>query len=75
MYAVRLTPAGMALLKDAEPAAKSTEEQLLSALPSSQRVAMIDALQRIVTTLEPVNAEALNAKPAPKKMRSSNGRR
>jgi DNA-binding MarR family transcriptional regulator len=75
MYAVRLTAAGADLLKSAEPAAKSTEERLLSALPSSQRSAMIEALRRIVATLEPDAVEASKAKPVSKKARPSNGRR
>jgi DNA-binding MarR family transcriptional regulator len=53
MYAVRLTSAGRDLLKAAEPAARSTEEQLLSVLPVRQRSAMIEALSTLVTALEP----------------------
>lgn len=74
MYAVRLTASGVELLKNAEPAAKSTEEQLLAALPQSQRVAMINALHRIVTTLEPESPESVRVKPYQKKART-NGRR
>ncbi|SRR5258706_711191 len=75
MYAVRLTQAGTNLLKNAEPAARSTEERLLSALPTSQRVAMIDALHRIVSTLEPELPEPVKSKQAQKKARVANGRR
>jgi len=53
MYAVRLTAAGRDLLRAAEPAVKTTEEQLLAVLPVRQRSAMIDALSTIVTALEP----------------------
>jgi DNA-binding MarR family transcriptional regulator len=75
MYAVRLTAAGTEELKRAEPAVRSTEERLLSAVPSSQRAAMIDALRRIVSTLETsTNLEAAAPKTAPKKSRST-GRR
>lgn len=52
MYAVKLTPAGRDVLEAAEPAAKTTEEQLLSALPAQQRVAMIQALSTIVAKLD-----------------------
>lgn len=75
MYAVRLTTAGWEALKRAEPAAKTTEERLLSALPSSQRNAMIDALSRIVETLEPGNVEAAKKPAAPKKSRAASTRR
>lgn len=52
MYAVKLTPAGRDVLEAAEPAARTTEEQLLSVLPAQQRVAMIQALSTIVAKLD-----------------------
>jgi DNA-binding MarR family transcriptional regulator len=75
MYAVRLTAQGIEELKRAEPAARSTEERLLSALPSSQRTAMIDALSRIVSTIETGEAPPARSKPTPKRARAASSRR
>src|SRR5690606_15825322 len=52
MYAVKLTQAGRDVLEAAEPAAKTTEEQLLGVLPAQQRVTMIQALSTIVAKLD-----------------------
>jgi DNA-binding MarR family transcriptional regulator len=70
MYAVRLTPAGTELLRRAEPAVRHTEERLLSALPSGQRTAIVDALSRIVAKLEPSVHEAPRKLPAKKPRRT-----
>ena len=51
MYAVRLTEKGSAVLRNAEPAARTTDERILSALPVAQRDAFLDALARIVDTM------------------------
>src|SRR5688500_140222 len=51
MYAVRLTQKGSAVLRNAEPAARTTDERILSALPVAQRDAFLDALARIVDTM------------------------
>jgi DNA-binding MarR family transcriptional regulator len=75
MYAVRLTALGIEELKRAEPAARSTEERLLSALPFSQRTAMIDALSRIVSTIETGEAPPPRRKPATKRARAASSRR
>ena len=48
MYAVRLTANGQAALKSAEPAAKKTDERLLSALSMQERDMFLKALDRIV---------------------------
>jgi DNA-binding MarR family transcriptional regulator len=52
-YAVRLTDKGEGALRLAEPAARSTDERLLSALSPTQRDAFLRSLTRIVTTVEP----------------------
>lgn len=52
MYAVKLTQAGREVLEAAEPAARTTEEQLLGVLPAQQRVTMIQALSTIVAKLD-----------------------
>ena len=51
MYAVRLTEKGAAVLRNAEPAARTTDERILSALPVAQRDAFLEALARIVDTM------------------------
>ena len=73
MYAVRLTSSGRDLLKAAEPAARTTEEQLLSVLPVRQRSAMIEALSTLVTALEPTE-EVVPVKPAKKPVRKASRR-
>lgn len=52
-YAVRLTDKGEAALKQAEPAARTTDERLLAALSPTQRDAFLRSLSRIVTAVEP----------------------
>jgi len=52
-YAVRLTDKGENALKQAEPAARSTDEQILSALAPTQRDAFLRSLARIVLAVEP----------------------
>ena len=51
MYAVRLTEKGAAVLRNAEPAARTTDERILSALPLAQRDAFLEALARIVDNM------------------------
>ena len=51
MYAVRLTEKGAAVLRNAEPAARTTDERILSALPVAQRDAFLEALAIIVDTM------------------------
>lgn len=55
-YAVRLTDKGEGALRIAEPAARSTEERLLAALPATQRDAFLRSLARIVLAVEPENS-------------------
>jgi DNA-binding MarR family transcriptional regulator len=52
-YAVRLTDKGEGALRLAEPAARSTDERLLSALPATQRDAFLRSLARIVLAVDP----------------------
>lgn len=52
-YAVRLTDKGEGALRLAEPAARSTDERLLAALPATQRDAFLRSLARIVLAVEP----------------------
>lgn len=75
MYAVKLTPNGRDLLDAAEPAARSTEEQLLAVLPSQQRSAIIDALGLIVAKLEPAGVQNGNGAAAETKRSRGRGRR
>jgi DNA-binding MarR family transcriptional regulator len=51
MYAVRLTDKGQAALRLAEPAARSTDERILSSLPQAQRETFLKSLSRIVATI------------------------
>lgn len=51
MYAVRLTEKGAAVLRNAEPAARTTDERILSALPVAERDAFLEALARIVDNM------------------------
>jgi DNA-binding MarR family transcriptional regulator len=55
MYAVRLTDRGTQALKVAEPAARSTEQRILSAIPPAQRDAFLKSLSRIVTAISSQN--------------------
>lgn len=66
MYAVKLTQAGREVLEAAEPAARTTEEQLLGVLPAQQRVTMIQALSTIVAKLDAdANGSSANGVAAP----------
>lgn len=58
MYAVRLTDKGTAALRAADPAARVTDERLLSALPASQRDAFVEALRRVIEQLSSANTQA-----------------
>ncbi len=57
MYAVRLTEKGLAALRVAEPAARSTDERILASLPPTQREAFLKSLSRIVATINPASSE------------------
>jgi DNA-binding MarR family transcriptional regulator len=57
MYAVRLTEKGLAALRVAEPAARSTDERILASLPPTQREAFLKSLSRIVATISPASTE------------------
>lgn len=52
MYAVRLTEKGEMALQKAAPAARNTDERLLSALPQRDRQVFLEALERIVKMIE-----------------------
>lgn len=52
-YAVRLTDKGEGALRQAEPAARSTDERILSALAPTQRDAFLRSLSKIVSAVEP----------------------
>lgn len=52
-YAVRLTDKGEGALRMAEPAARTTDEKILAALPPTQRDAFLRSLSRIVLAVEP----------------------
>lgn len=52
-YAVRLTDKGEVALRLAEPAARTTDEKILSALAPTQRDAFLRSLSRIVLAVEP----------------------
>lgn len=58
MYAVRLTPAGEAALKNAQPAVQSTNESILQALPSAERKDFLNALNRIIQAVSESSARA-----------------
>lgn len=66
-YAVRLTAAGRNALNSAMPAASTTDEHVLGALPAGQRKDFLAALQRIVDQLSADEAKAPAAAPAPAK--------
>lgn len=51
MYAVRLTDKGIAALKAAEPAARSTDDRILGSLPAAQRDLFLKSLSRIVEAI------------------------
>jgi len=51
MYAVRLTSSGQSALRSAEPAAKTTDDRILSVLSSSERQAFLKSLSQIVEKL------------------------
>lgn len=59
-YAVKLTDEGWRVLKSAEPLARKVDEQILSALPASQREKLLSDLHAIVEILtsEPGQKEA-----------------
>lgn len=52
-YAVRLTDKGENALRQAEPAARFTDERILSALAPTQREVFLRSLSKIVSAVEP----------------------
>ncbi len=52
-YAVRLTDKGETALRQAEPAARTTDEKILAALAPTQRDLFLKSLSRIVLAVEP----------------------
>lgn len=56
MYALKLTNKGRAALRQAEPAAQSTDEKLLAALSPDERRAFVEALARIVHAIGPISS-------------------
>lgn len=50
-YAVKLTDEGWRVLKSAEPLARKVDEQILSALPASQREKLLSDLYAIIEIL------------------------
>jgi DNA-binding MarR family transcriptional regulator len=56
MYALRITVKGHTALRDAEPAAQSTDERLLAALAPAERSAFIASLSKIVTSIGPISS-------------------
>lgn len=52
MYAVKLTDRGQKALKSAEPAARVTDDEILSALSPTQRSGFLKALNRIVVAMD-----------------------
>ena len=51
-YAVRLTPVGSAVLKEAEPAAQRVSDRLLRYIVSAHRADLVDSLSSIVRAVE-----------------------
>lgn len=51
-YAVRLTPAGSAVLKEAEPAAQRVSDRLLRYIAGARRADLVDSLSSIVRAVE-----------------------
>lgn len=48
-YAIKLSPQGAKLLREAKPAAASADQRLLACLPAGKRQDFLDALNLIVT--------------------------
>jgi DNA-binding MarR family transcriptional regulator len=60
MYAVRLTDKGEGALRMAMPAARATDERILSTLSATQRDAFVRSLSRIVSAIGPVDPSGAN---------------
>jgi|SRR5689334_9498705 DNA-binding MarR family transcriptional regulator len=58
-YAVRLTPAGQAALRQAEPIAQRVNDRLLKQLGTSRRAEILDALSTIVNSSDPRRGKSL----------------
>ena len=63
-YAVKLTDKGMALFKVVEPAAKATDEHILSTLLPAERDTFLKALSQIVQTMDSRDRAAAKDKSA-----------
>jgi DNA-binding MarR family transcriptional regulator len=53
-YAIKLSPQGAKLLREAKPAAAATDQRLLACLPSGKRQEFLDSLNLIVTMADRV---------------------
>ena len=72
MYAVKLTSGGQSLLRAAEPAARKTDDRLLSSLSASERDTFLKALDRIVEIeIAAPAAKAVSAKKAVKRVKAA----
>ncbi len=56
MYAVRVTAAGRAALKEADPTRQECENRLLQAVPAKDRETYLRALQTIIDTFGPISS-------------------
>jgi DNA-binding MarR family transcriptional regulator len=56
-YAVRLTPAGQSLLKQAEPAAQRVNERLLKQIQGARRSELVEGLANIVKSHGPAKSD------------------
>lgn len=63
-YAVRLTPAGQATLRQAEPAVQRVNERLLKALVGSRRTELVNGLSTIVGAFQDSDANPQRIKAA-----------
>lgn len=57
MYAVKLTASGQSALRSAEPAAKVTDDKLLSVMNAGERATFLKALVQIVDKLSNVEGQ------------------
>jgi DNA-binding MarR family transcriptional regulator len=53
-YAIKLSPQGAKLLREARPGAAAADQRLLACLPSGKRQEFLDSLNLIVTTADRV---------------------
>jgi DNA-binding MarR family transcriptional regulator len=62
MYAVRLSAAGRHAVEAAVPGANATNDELLAALPVSQRSAFVNSLHKIVEAMGPISSARVASK-------------